>query len=136
VQQSTDKKKFVARFEALIAEQDPTGQASRTFDEIKKEYSGDAHKAALKAMVAEASRLKEAGDVNSEAAKEFVRRMRSRTAGIRRSTPQAEQELMRNAYAKSLAEAQARSESLWFDPAVLEFLRQVGQGMKERGELD
>src|SRR4029077_8289895 len=51
VQQSTDKRKFVARFEALIAEQDPTGQASRTFDEIKKEYSGDAHKAALKAMV-------------------------------------------------------------------------------------
>jgi DNA-binding transcriptional MerR regulator len=136
VQQSTDKKKFVARFEDLIAEQDPTGQASRTFDEIKKEYSGDAHKAALKAMVAEASRLKEAGDVNSEAAKEFVRRMRSRTAGIRRSTPQAEQELMRNAYAKTLAEAQARSESLWFDPAVLEFLRQVRQGMNERGELD
>jgi hypothetical protein len=98
VQQSTDKKKFVARFEALIAEQDPTGQASRTFDEIKEDYSGDAHKAALKAMVAEASLLKEAGDVNSEAAKEFVRRMRSRTAGIRRSPPQAEQELMRNAY--------------------------------------
>ena len=136
VQQSTDKKKFVARFEDLIAEQDPTGQASRTFDEIKKEYSGDAHKAALKAMVAEASRLKEVGDVNSEAAKEFVRRMRSRTAGIRRSTPQAEQELMRNAYAKTLAEAQARSESLWFDPAVLEFLRQVRQGMNERGESD
>jgi len=88
VQQSTDKKKFVARFEALIAEQDPTGQASRAFDEIKEDVrairanSGDAHKAELKAMVAEAGRLKEAGDVNSEAAKEFVRRMRSRTACI------------------------------------------------------
>jgi DNA-binding transcriptional MerR regulator len=136
VQQSTDKKKFGARFEALIAEQDPTGQATRTFEEIKKEYGADAHKAALKAMMAEASRLKVAGDVNSEAAKEFVRRMRSRTAGIRRSTPQAEQELIRNAYAKTVAEAQARSESLPFDPAVLEFIGQVARGMKERGELD
>jgi DNA-binding transcriptional MerR regulator len=136
VQQSTDEKKFLARFEAVIAEQDPTGQASRTFDAIKKEYGDDAHKAALKAIMAEASRLKEAGDVNSEAAKELIRRMRSRTAGIRRSTPQAEQELMRNAYAKTLAEAQASSESLSFDPEVLEFLRQAALGMKERGELD
>jgi DNA-binding transcriptional MerR regulator len=139
LQQPTDNKKFAARLETLIAEQDPTGQASRAFDEMMTDVRaniGDAQKAELKAMMAEAGRLKEAGDVNSEAAKEFVRRMRSRTAGIRRSTPQAEQELMRNAYAKTLAEAQARSESLWFDPAVLEFLRQVGQGMKERGELD
>ena len=136
MQQSTDNKKFAVRFEALIAEQDLTGQASRTFDGIKKEYSADAHKAALTAMMAEASRLKVAGDVNSEAAKEFVRRMRSRTAGIRRSTPQAEQELIRNAYAKTVAEAQARSESLPFDPAVLEFIGQVARGMKERGELD
>ncbi|TPJ57449.1 MerR family transcriptional regulator [Mesorhizobium sp. B2-7-1] len=136
VQQPTDKKKFLARFEALIAEQDPTGQASRTFDEIRKEYDGDAHKAALRALMEEASRLKEAGDVNSEAAKEFVRRVRSRTAGIRRSSPQAEQELIRDAYTKTLAEAQARSEALWFDPEVLEFFRQVAHGMRERGELD
>ena len=136
VQKTTDKKKFLARFEALIAEQDPTGQASRTFDEIRKEYDGDAHKAALKALMAEASRLKDAGDVNSEAAKEFVRGVRSRTAGIRRSASQAEQELIRDAYTKTLAEAQARSESLWFDPAVLEFFRQVAQAMRERGELD
>ena len=34
---------------------------------------------------------------------------------------------MRNAYDKALAEAQERSESLWFDPAVLEFLRRVAQ---------
>jgi DNA-binding transcriptional MerR regulator len=133
--QQSDKKIFLARFEALIAEQDPTGQASRTFDEIKKEYSDDAHKAALKAMLAEAGRLKETGDVNSDAAKDLVRRMLSRTAGIRRSTPQAEQEFMRNAYAKTLAEAQARSEPLAFDPSVIDFLRQVALGMKERGEL-
>jgi DNA-binding transcriptional MerR regulator len=136
VQQPTDNRKFAARFEALIAEQDPTGQTSRTFDEIKKEYGTDAHKAALKAMMAEASRLKEAGDVNSEAAKEFVRRMRSRTADIRRSTPQAEQELIRNAYTKAVAEAQAKSEPLSFDPAVLEFFGQVARGMRERGELE
>jgi DNA-binding transcriptional MerR regulator len=141
VQQSTDNKKFAARFEALIAEEDPTGQASRAFDEIKKDVQdirangGDALKAELKATVAEAGRLKEAGDVNSEAAKELVRRMRSRTAGIRRPA-QGEQELIRNAYAKTAAEVQARSESIPFDPAVGEFLRQVALGMKERGELD
>jgi DNA-binding transcriptional MerR regulator len=141
LQQSTDNKKFAARFEALIAQEDPTGQASRAFEEIKKDVqdiwgnSGDAHKAELKAIKAEAGRLTEAGDVNSEAAKEFVRRMRSRTASIRRPA-QAEQELIRNAYAKTVAEAQAKSESIPFDPAVGEFLRQVALGMRERGELD
>ncbi|MEZ2331305.1 MerR family transcriptional regulator [Mesorhizobium sp. RCC_202] len=136
VQQTTDNKKFAARVEALIAEQDPTGRTSRTFDEIRKQYSGDANTAALKAIAAEASRLKEAGDINSEAAKELVRRMRSRTVGIRRSTSQAEQALIRDAYAKTAAEAQARSEPLPLDPAVLEFFRQVAQGMRERGELE
>src|SRR4029078_11631072 len=85
VQQSTDKKKFAARFEALVAEQDPTGKASRAFDELKKDIranSGPSHKDELKAMFAEAARLKEAGEINSEAAKEIVRRMRSRGAGI------------------------------------------------------
>jgi DNA-binding transcriptional MerR regulator len=136
VQHTTDKRKFAAKFEALIAEQDPTGQTSRTFDEIKKEFSEEDRKAALKATMAEASRLTEAGDVNAEAAKALVRRMRSRTAGIRRSTPPAEQELIRSAFAKALAEAQANSEALGFDPAILEFLQQVARGMKERGELD
>jgi DNA-binding transcriptional MerR regulator len=105
VEQSADNKKFAARFEALIAEEDPTGQASRAFVEIKKNVEairanrGDDHKAELKAMMVEAGRLKEAGDVNSEAAKEFVRRLRSHTLGIRRPA-QAEQELIRNAYSK------------------------------------
>ncbi len=136
VQQSTDKTKFAARFEALIAEQDPTGQASRAFDEIRKgvQAISDAHKAELKTMVAEAGQLKEAGDVDSEAAKAFVRRLRSGAAGIRRPS-QAEQELMFNAYAKTVAEAPARSELLPPDPAVIEFFRQVARG-KERGELD
>lgn len=41
-----------------------------------------------------------------------------------------------DAYAKAVAEAQARSVPLPFDPAVFEFFRQVARGMKERGELD
>ena len=136
VQQSTDNKKFAARFEAVIAEQDPTGRASRAFDGVKKDLgpiSEDA-KAELKAKMAEFTRLAEAGDVNSEAAKAFVRRMVSRTASVR--PPPAQKELMMAAYAKTAAEAQARSEPLPFAPGVLEFFRQVAQGMKERGELD
>ena len=135
VQQSTDNKKFAARFEAVIAEQDPTGRASRAFDGVKKDLgpiSEDA-KAELKAKMAEFTRLAEAGEVNSEAAKAFVRRVTSRTAGVRRP---AEKELMMDAYAKTAAEAQARSEPLPFDPGVLEFFRQVAQGMKQSGELD
>ena len=130
VQQSTDNKKFAARFEAVIGEEDPTGQASRAFGEVKKDVraiGGDPQ-----AMMAEATRLKEVGDVNSEDAKAFVRRLQSRTAGIRRP-PEAG--LMLDAYAKTVAEAQARSEPPPIDPAVLEFIGQVKRGMKERGEL-
>jgi DNA-binding transcriptional MerR regulator len=138
VQQPTDlKRKFAAKFESLVAERDPTGQASRAFEELKKDIRsnvGDALKAELKAMIAQAGRLKEAGDVNSEAAKEIVRCWRSRTADIRR--PMAQAELMRDAYAEAVADAEAKSEPLPFDPAAIEFIRQVARGMKERGELD
>jgi hypothetical protein len=139
VQQTSDNKKFAARLEAVIAEQDPTGQASRAFDAVKEDVeairatSGDDQKARLKAMMAEAARLKEAGDVNSEAAKAWVRHMRSRTAGIRQP---AEKQLILEAYAKTVTEAQARSEPLPLDPEVLEFFGRVARGMKERGELD
>jgi DNA-binding transcriptional MerR regulator len=135
VQQSTDNKEFAARFEALIAEDDPTGQASRAFDEVKKDVraiGGDDLKARAMAMAAEAARLAEAGDINSEAAKAFVRRMRARTASIR-IPDQKQKELMLKAYAKTVAEAQARSP---FAPGVLEFMGRVVQGMKERGEWD
>jgi MerR family transcriptional regulator, thiopeptide resistance regulator len=140
VQQPTDLKKFKARFEAEIAEQDPTGQASRAFDELKKDVQAigpdaDELKARAHAMAAEAASLKEAGDVNSEAAKAFVRRMAARTAGIRRPD-EAQKEAMLNAYAKTVAEAQARSEPLPWAPGVLEFIGQVVRGMRERGELD
>lgn len=139
VQQPAINKTFAARLEALIAEQDPTGQASRAFDAVKEDVGAmqarakDAFKDDLKAMMAQARRLKEAGDANSEAAKAFIRRLQSRTAGIRRP---AQKELIANAYAKTVAEAQARSEPLPIDPAVLDFVGQIKRGMKERGELD
>jgi DNA-binding transcriptional MerR regulator len=134
VQQSTDNRKFAARFEAVIAEQDPTGQASRAFDGVKQDVGAiGADPDKLKAMVAEFGRLAQTGDVNCEAAKAFVRHMRARTAGIRRP-PEAG--LMLDAYARTAAEAQARSEPLPFDPAVLEFFGQVAQAMRDRGELD
>jgi DNA-binding transcriptional MerR regulator len=135
VQQSTDNKQFAARLETLIAEQDPTGEASRAFDEVKKDLgpiSEDA-KAELKARMADFARLAQAGDVNAEAAKAFVRRVVSRTAGVRLP---AQKGLMLDAYAKAAAEAQARSEPLPFGPGVLEFFRDVAQGMRDRGELD
>ena len=136
VQQSTDNKTFAARFEAVIAEQDPSGQASAAFDEVKKDLGpiGEEAKAELKARMAEFARLAEAGDVDSEVAKAFVRRVVSRTAGVK--PPPAQKALMMDAYARTAAEAQARSEPLPFGPGVLEFFRQVAQGMKERGELD
>jgi len=139
LQQVTDNNKFAARLEALIAEQDPTGQASRAFETIKEDVAairakrGDAHTTDLKAMMAEAARLKEAGDINSEAAKEWVWRMQSRTAGIRRP---AEKDLILDAYAKAIAEARTKSEALAFDPAVIEFIGKVKRGMRERGELE
>jgi DNA-binding transcriptional MerR regulator len=135
VQQSTDNKEFAARMEAVIAEQDPSGQASRAFDQVKTDLGpiSDEAKAELKAKMADFARLAEAGDVNSEAAKAFVRRVVTRTAGVR-SSP-AQQEQMMNAYAKTAAEAEARSEPLPFGPGVLEFFGRVAQGMKERGEL-
>jgi DNA-binding transcriptional MerR regulator len=136
VQQSTDNKKFAARMEAEIAEQDPTGQASRAFDQVKQDLGpiSEEAKTELKARMAEFARLAEAGDVNSEPAKAFVRRMISRTAGVR--PLQAQKERMMEAYAKTTAEAQARSEPLPFGPGVLEFFQRVAQGMRERGELD
>ncbi len=135
VQQPTDNKAFAQRFEAVIAEQDPTGQASRAFDEVKQDLGpiSEDVKADLKARMAEFARLAEAGDVESEAAKAFVRRVVSRTAAVR---PPAQKQLMLDAYARTAAEAQARSEPLPFGPGVLEFFRQVAQAMRDRGDLD
>jgi DNA-binding transcriptional MerR regulator len=136
VQQSTDNKKFAARFEAVIAEQDPTGDASSAFDQVKKDLGpiSDDAKARLKDMMAEMARLAEAGDVNSETAKAYVRRMVARTAGVK-PTP-AQKEAMMQAYAKTAAEARAGADPQPFPPGVLEFIGKVAQGMRERGELE
>ena len=60
VQQSTDHKTFAARFEAVIAKQDPSGQASGAFDQVKKDLGpiSDAQKADLKARVAELAQIR------------------------------------------------------------------------------
>ena len=136
MQQSTDNKAFTERFEAVIAEQDPTGQATRAFDEVKTQLGpiSDEAKADLKARMAEFARLAEAGDVESEAARAFVRRILSRTAAV--TPPPAQKELMMGAYARTAAEAEARSDPLPFGPGVLDFFRQVAEAMKARGELD
>ncbi|MGZ3273416.1 MAG: MerR family transcriptional regulator [Caulobacteraceae bacterium] len=136
VQHPTNGKKFAASFEAVIAEQDPTGNAGRAIDALKKDFLAggqDAHEAERKAMMAEAARLIEAGDVNSEAAKDFVRRMRARAAGLVQAIPG---KVIRDAYAKAVAETQARSGQPPFDPAFTDFFGRVAHGMKERGELD
>ena len=91
------------------------------FARDKERHAGDAHKAGAEGHGGGAE-PPERGGRPSPNCQRIRSAMRSSTAGIRRSTPQAEQEVIRNAYDKALAEAQARSESLWFDPAVLEFL--------------
>ncbi|HEX4711477.1 hypothetical protein [Phenylobacterium sp.] len=139
MQQPTDMKKFETRIETLVAERDPTGQTSRAIEELKNDVRSanllDTLNTELKAMLAEAGRLRETGDVNSEAAKQMVRRWRSLTANIRRPV-EAQREVLQGAYADAIAQAEASSEPLPFDLAALDFLKQVRKGMKDRGELD
>jgi DNA-binding transcriptional MerR regulator len=139
VQQSASIKEFTDRFQTLVAERDPTGQTSRAIAEMKaavrsaKLDEGLAPEA--KAIWAEAKRLNEIGDIDSEAAKQVVRRMQS-LRGEAERPPQAQVDLMRGVYAEVLAEMEARSEPLPFDLATLNFIRDVTRGMKARGELD
>jgi DNA-binding transcriptional MerR regulator len=140
VQQPISVKEFETRLEALVAEKDPTGQASRAVEEMKsglRSSDPETMKSEWKALMAEAQRLKEAGDVESEAAKQLVRRWRARAAeaGVKRPA-EAQREVIRAAYDQALAETQAQSQTLPFDPAALAFLQEVRKGMKERGELD
>lgn len=140
VQQSISVKVFETRLEAVVAEQDPTGQASRAMEEMKSGLRAsdlETMKLEWKALMAEAQRLKEAGDVESEAAKQMVRSWRARSAEADVKRPaEAQREVIQAAYDQVLAETQARSQTLPFDPAVLAFIREVRKGMKERGELD
>ena len=139
VQQPISIKDFQSRFIAHLSERDPTGEANRAIEQVKEAaQSGDFDKtfiqAEMKALFAEARRLMDTGDINSEPAKQIVRRLRS-LAGKASLPLRPHNDVMRDAFDKTLAEAHARSETLPFDPAALDFLRQVTRGMKERGEL-
>jgi DNA-binding transcriptional MerR regulator len=138
VQQSDDMKAFQTRFEALVAERDPTGQASLAVQALKQAASADSLDqtlaAQVKAIMAEAGRLKETGEIDSPAAKQMARRLRALTATIERPAP-AQVDILRGAYVETLAEAEARSAAPPFDAAALDFIRSVMSGMKARGEL-
>lgn len=142
VQQPIDLKEFENRLKARVSEADPTGQSNQIIDQLKayllstrseKEFEDES-----KAIKAELSRLKDAGDMNSEAAKQVARRWRSLTANLTANVKlptKAQGDLIRNAYAEVLSEANTKSEPLAFDMATLEFLGQIMKGMKERGDL-
>ncbi|HEY3814631.1 MAG TPA: MerR family transcriptional regulator [Caulobacteraceae bacterium] len=135
-QQNQDKKKFSDKFEALIADGDPTGEAGQAFRDLKAQSTelASARRADLQAVVAEATRLKEIGDTQSDDAKAMVHRWRSITGALRRPA-QAQMDAMRDAYAKALTQAKANSEPIGYDPDTFEFIAKVIRGMKERGEL-
>lgn len=139
VQQPISIKDFRNRFLARVSERDPTGEASRAIEQVKEEArSSNFDKtfggSEMKAIMAEARRLKDTGDINSESAKQIVRRLRSLT-GKAALPLRAHEDVIRGAFNETLADAQARSEVLPFDPMALDFIRQVAKGMKERGEL-
>jgi DNA-binding transcriptional MerR regulator len=138
VQQPISIKDFRSRFVARVSQRDPTGAASRAIEQVKEEArSADFDKtfqSEMKAMMAEARRLKDTGDINSEPAKQIVRRLRA-LAGTVSLPLKAHEDVVRDAFKETLADAQARSETLPFDSAALDFIRQVAKGMRERGEL-
>ena len=141
LQHPLDIHEFEARLKALVTEKDPTGRAGRAIEALTSDIRSsdifETIKLDLKGMMAEARRLKAAGDFESEAAKQVVRRVRalSAQADVRRPTD-AQREVIQGAYAQVLAEAEARSEALPFDPEALEFIKEVRRRMKARGELD
>ncbi|WP_448955490.1 MerR family transcriptional regulator [Labrys neptuniae] len=130
---------FQNRFVARVSERDPTGEASRAIEQVREEtqsanFDKTFVRSEVKAILAEASRLKDTGDINAEPAKQLVRRMRS-LDGKATLPLKAHEDVIRDAFNATLADAQAKSEALPFDSAALDFLRQVSKGMKERGEL-
>jgi hypothetical protein len=63
---------------------------------------------------------------------------RTTSAGSRRrdeAAPEARRDVIRGACETALAEAGAPEEPLPSELAALDFLKEVGRGMKERGEL-
>jgi hypothetical protein len=133
-------KDFQDRFAARVSERDPSGEASRAIEQAKREVgSADASaRSEMKALMAEARRLKDTGDINSDPAKQIVQRLRSlcgKAAGKAALPLKAHEDAIRYAFNATIADAQARSEGLPFDPIALDFIIKVAKGMKERGEL-
>ena len=130
----TTMKEFEDRFEALVAERDPTGKASQVIkdvvSQVRAEGRVDALNAELKVLLAEAKRLQALGDPNSEDAKRMTRRWLEVTKDIKR--PAAEHKAaLRAAFFDAAAEIKAPP----IDPAVLHFIKAVADGMKARGEI-
>jgi DNA-binding transcriptional MerR regulator len=138
VQQPNNIQDFAKRLEALVSERDPTGQTSLALEELKQHVRlhgiDESFTPKIREILAEARRLKDTGDVTSEAAKDMVRRLRSLTEHPR-FPPKAAVEVMRGAFSDMVADAEARSETLPFDAATLDFIRRVTKGMRESGEL-
>ena len=136
VQQPLTIEDFQNRILARVSERDPTGEARRAIEELKQAAAPDRPfiRSEMTAIMAEAGRLKDTGDTNSEPAKQIVRRLRSLTAKL--SLPMgAHRDILHGAFTEIFADAQVRSETLPVDPAALDFIKQVAKGMKERDEL-
>jgi DNA-binding transcriptional MerR regulator len=137
VQQRTATEEFRNRVQARVAELDPSGKASRAVEDMMQAARAaidPADVADVKALLAEAARLRDIGDTRSEAAKAVARRLRSRTAHVTRP-PSEQVGVIRGAVAEVLADAESRAEPAPFDAATLAFIMEVMKGMKESGEL-
>lgn len=127
-------KELEDRFEALVAERDPTGQASQVIkdlvSQVRAEGNVDALNAELKVLLPEAKRLQALGDPNSEDAKRMTRRWLEVTKDIKRPTTEHKQ-MLRDAFIDAAAEMKAPP----VDPAVFAFIKAVADGMRARGEI-
>jgi DNA-binding transcriptional MerR regulator len=141
---------FDDRLTELIAQSDPTGAASHAFEkwrDVARSTDRDEMKLLMeehRAIRAEARRLSAIGDINSDAAKELVRRWRCSLAKMprpgQRTIGPAANKAIAKAARKAIAEARAKSANLpdlWTpDRVATKFIEEVTKGMKARGELD
>jgi MerR family transcriptional regulator, thiopeptide resistance regulator len=127
-------KEFESRVEALVAERDPSGQASLTFEKIRSELKAVAPKERIKeeaeAFFREAKRLQAIGDPNSEDATRLVRRWLEFTKDVSRLVGDQKAVLQ-----GAVSEAMAEAENPPLDAAQFAFIREVAAGMKARGEI-
>lgn len=136
VQPSIPMSEFRDRLEALIAERDPSGQTrlaiAKLKDDLRSANLVDALGAELQQIVAEAGRLRANGDVESDAAIELARRWRAFLASVPRP-PDRDRKVIRGAYEAAITEAEARPALPPFDPATLEFLKDLMKRTTDRG---